>query len=54
MPVGLRRYNSLSLSYITKKFGPASDPSSLGLMQREFPSNETVEVRNTPVEVEVG
>jgi hypothetical protein len=31
-----------------------SDPSSLGLIRWELPLNETVEVRDTPVGLEVG
>jgi hypothetical protein len=31
-----------------------SDPSSLGLVQREFPSNEIIEVWNTVVRLKVG
>jgi hypothetical protein len=37
-----------------KGLGSVSDPSSLGLIQGEIPSSETVEVWNTPVELEVG
>jgi hypothetical protein len=37
-----------------KGLGPESDPSSLGLIQGEVPSSEMVEVRNTPIRLEVG
>jgi hypothetical protein len=43
----------LVIAVYHKGFGPASDPLSLGLIRRELPSNETVEVRNTPVGLEV-
>jgi hypothetical protein len=36
-----------------KGFGPAIDPSSLGLIQGEVPSDKVVEVRNTPVRLKV-
>jgi hypothetical protein len=44
----------LASSINHKGLGPASDPSSLGLVRREFPSNKTIEVWNTPVRLEVG
>jgi hypothetical protein len=34
--------------------GPASDALSLGIVRRELPLNEVVEVRNAPVRLEVG
>jgi hypothetical protein len=36
-----------------KGFGPASDPSSLGLIRGEVPSDEAVEVQNALVRLEV-
>jgi hypothetical protein len=37
-----------------KVLGPTSDPSSLGLVQGELPSNETIEVWSVPVGFEIG
>jgi hypothetical protein len=36
-----------------KGFGPASYPSSLGLIRGEFPLDKVVEVRSAPVKLEV-
>jgi hypothetical protein len=44
----------LIIAIYHKGFDLTSDLLSLGLIWWELPSNETVEVRNTPVRVEVG
>jgi hypothetical protein len=51
------RATTIQLSTVAKYhkgFGPASDPSSLDFIRGEVPSSEMVEVRNTPVMLEVG
>jgi hypothetical protein len=47
-------YKLVVIAVCHKGLGMMSDSSSLGLIRRDLPSNETVEVRNAPVGFKVG